>query len=366
MKKIILLFISIILLTGCGKVDKDKLIENFKDKVESSKSYTIDSNMEIYNAEDTFTYNIKVYYMDDDFFKVEMVNTLSNHEQIILRNNREVYVVTPSLNKSYKFVSEWPYNSSQSYILNTLVKDIDNANEIEFITEDEGYSLKVPVNYPNNNNLKYEKMFFDKDMDLKEVVVYDKEDIVSIKVKFAKIDYKANLKEEDFDVDKLIDENCCNTTPNNSNNTNSNENNNAKDNGNNNSSDENNKQNNNKTSNTSSLEDIVYPLYIPTNTYLKGKETVNTETGERVILTFNGEKNFVLIEETSQVKDEFEIIPVYGDPLMLSNTIGALSTNSLSWTADNVDYYLASNDLSTSEILTIASSLNSTNLVVEK
>ena len=366
MKKIILLFISIILLTGCGKVDKDKLIENFKDKVESSKSYTIDSNMEIYNAEDTFTYNIKVYYMDDDFFKVEMVNTLSNHEQIILRNNREVYVVTPSLNKSYKFVSEWPYNSSQSYILNTLVKDIDNANEIEFNTEDEGYSLKVPVNYPNNNNLKYEKMFFDKDMDLKEVVVYDKEDIVSIKVKFAKIDYKANLKEEDFDVDKLIDENCCNTTPNNSNNTNSNENNNAKDNGNNNSSDENNKQNNNKTSNTSSLEDIVYPLYIPTNTYLKGKETVNTETGERVILTFNGEKNFVLIEETSQVKDEFEIIPVYGDPLMLSNTIGALSTNSLSWTADNVDYYLASNDLSTSEILTIASSLNSTNLVVEK
>lgn len=366
MKKIILLFISIILLTGCGKVDKDKLIETFKDKVESSKSYTIDSNMEIYNAEDTFTYNIKVYYMDDDYFKVDMVNTLSNHEQVILRNNRDVYVVTPSLNKSYKFVSEWPYNSSQSYILNTLVKDIENAKEIEFSEEDDGYSLKVPVNYPNNSNLTYEKILFDKDMNLKMVTVYDADDIMAIKVVFAKIDYKANLKEEDFDVDKLIDENCCNTDPN------PKQENNEKEQNNNENSNSSNQSNNSeandqkKTSETSSLQDIIYPLYVPTNTYLKEKETVNTESGERVILTFYGDKNFVLIEEVSKVKEEFEIIPVYGDPLMLSNTIGALSTNSLSWSSNNVDYYLASNDLTTSEILTIADSLNGTNLVVEK
>ena len=57
----------------------------------------------IYNAEDTFSYDVKVFYMDDDYFKVDMINTLSNHEQVILRNNNDVYVVTPSLNKSYKF-----------------------------------------------------------------------------------------------------------------------------------------------------------------------------------------------------------------------------------------------------------------------
>ena len=337
MKRILLLFISLLLLTGCGKVDKDKLIKNFKDAVESSKSYVLESKMEIYNAEDTFNYDIKVSYMDDDYFKVDMVNTLSNHEQIILRNNNEVYVVTPSLNKSYKFVSEWPYNSSQSYILNSLVKDIDNDEEIEFNKEEDGYSLIVDVDYPNNANLKYEKLTFDKNMNLKTVNVYDDEDIVSLKVEFTNIDYKANLKEEDFSVDNLIDENCCNTDSNN--------------------------ENDNDEEETSSLEDIIYPLYVPANTYLKDKETVNTENGERVILTFNGDKNFVLIEEASKVYDEFEIIPVYGDPTMLSNTIGALSTNSLSWSINNVDYYLASNDLSQAEILTIADSLNTTNLV---
>lgn len=360
MKKILLLFISILLLTGCGKVDKDKLIKNFKNDVESSKSYTLESKMEIYNAEDTFEYDIKVAYMDGDYFKVDMVNTLSNHEQVILRNGEEVYVVTPSLNKSYKFVSEWPYNSSQSYILNSLVKDIDEDEDITFNKEDDGYSLIVDVDYPNNANLKYEKILFDKDMNLKTVSVYDDEDIISLKVDFNKIDYKANLKEEDFSVDNLVDENCCNNNNNNDNSASKGTENNQETNP---EASESNTETNTEEQETSSLEDIIYPLYVPANTYLKNKETVNTENGERVILTFNGDKNFVIIEEASKVYDEFEIIPVYGDPTMLSNTIGALSTNSLSWSIDNVDYYLASNDLTQSEILSIADSLNTTNLV---
>lgn len=334
MKKLLLL-LSIVLLTGCGKIDKDKLVNTFKNDVESSKSYIVESKVEIYSAEDTFSYDVKVFYMDDDYFKVDMVNTLSNHEQIILRNNNEVYVVTPSLNKSYKFVSEWPYNSSQSYILNSLVQDIEEDEEIVFEELEDGYSLKVDVNYPNNDELEYEVLLFDKKMNLKNVVVYDTEDIVSIKVDFNKIDYKANLSKEDFSVDKMIQDNCCNGEL-------------------------------DTTEETSKIEDIIYPLYVPANTYLKNREFVNTDNGERVILTFNGDKNFVLIEETSSMSEEFEIIPVYGDPLMLNDTIGALSTNSLSWSVDNVDYYLTSNDLTTSEIMQIADSLTVSNLVSEK
>ena len=334
MKKLLLL-LSVVLLTGCGKIDKDKLVNTFRDDVESSKSYVVESSMEIYSAEDTFSYDVKVFYMDDDYFKVDMVNTLSNHEQVILRNNNEVYVVTPSLNKSYKFVSEWPYNSSQSYILNSLVKDIDNDDDVVFEEKEEVYNLKVDVNYPNNDELEYEVLTFDKKMNLKSVAVYDSEDIISIKVDFKKIDYKANLSVEDFSVDKMIDENCCSNEI-------------------------------EESTETSKIEDVIYPLYVPANTYLKNREFVNTDNGERVILTFDGDKNFVLIEEMSNVSEEFEIIPVYGDPLMLNDTIGALSTNSLSWTVNNVDYYLASNDLTTSEIMQIADSLAVSYVVSEK
>lgn len=327
MKKIFLLLIIGMLLTGCGKVNKDNLIDSFKNDVDSSKSYYVEAKLEIFNSEDTFTYNMKVYYMDDDYFKVNMVNTVNGHEQIILRDSESVYVVTPSLNKSYKFMSEWPYNSSQAYILNSLVKDINEDDDVEYSVGDDEYSLIVDVNYPNNTNLKYEKIIFDKNKKLKSVLVYDESDVVCIKVQFNKIDYKADLNEKDFNVDELTVFND-NTKP------------------------------------SSSLDDVIYPLYVPTNTYLKDKQTINTETGKRVILTFNGDKNFVLIEEETSLQDEFVTLPVYGDPLMLSDTVGALSSNSLSWTSNYVDYYLAGSDLSTEELLSIADSLNTNNTTV--
>ena len=48
----------------------------------------------IINNEDTYDYNVKVSYKKDDYYKIELVNTLNNHEQVILRNDDGVYVDT--------------------------------------------------------------------------------------------------------------------------------------------------------------------------------------------------------------------------------------------------------------------------------
>ena len=342
MKKIIFIVLGLFLLTGCGGVDKDKLINNFIDSVDESKSYYLKGDMEIYNGEDTFSYKMDVYYMDDDYFKVEMVNNVNNNEQIILRDKEAVYVVTPSLNKSYKFTSEWPYNSSQAYILSTLVKDIKNDDSITFEEVDGEYVLKAKVNYPNNSELTYQKLYFDSKMNLKAVDVFDKDDILAISVKFNKINYKAKLKEEDFNIDSIVDKKVNAEVEEES---------------------DVSKVEEDETVETATLEDVIYPLYVPADTYLKEKEMINTENGERAILTFNGAKNFVLIEETTIANQEYETIPVFGDPLLINDTIGVMSSNSLSWSDNNVNYYLASNDMSSAEILTVANSLNVTEYV---
>ena len=121
-------------------------------------------------------------------------------------------------------------------------------------------------------------------------------------------------------------------------------------------------QNNTQTS-SFNLDSVIYPLYIPGETYLTNSETIKTEDGNRVILTFTGEKNFVIIEEVAISEPTMKIVPVYGEPLMLSSAIGALTGNSLTWDSNNISYYLASTDLSTKEMLTIANSLGNTTLV---
>ena len=130
MKKLTLIAVGLMfLLTGCGKKTPEDLISKFEKTVNNSKSYTLKGNMEILSNEQTFTYSLEANFLKDNYYKVTLVNQTNNHEQIILRNNDGVYVITPSLNKSFKFQSEWPHSSSQSYILASIIKDIKNDTE---------------------------------------------------------------------------------------------------------------------------------------------------------------------------------------------------------------------------------------------
>ncbi len=385
MKKIALIAISLMfLLTGCGKKTPEDLIGKFEKNVNNSKSYTLKGNMEILSNEETFTYSIEASYLKDNFYKVTLVNQTNNHEQVILRNKDGVYVITPSLNKSFKFQSEWPNSSSQSYILASIINDIKNNPDASLEEINKGYVIQTKVNYPNNSELTYQKVYFDKNMNLENVEVYDNNDVVNIKMVFTSINFKSNLKEEDFSLDDIItptppqDLESGNKTNNkettnkdnpNKETTNNEDSNNASQSKSEYSSTPDSQNNSEcvneecdtKTSNI--LDSIIYPLYIPSETYLSNSEKIDTDDGNRVILTFAGDKNFVLIEEVANVSNEFEIIPVYGDPVMLSDTIAAKSANSMYWTSNNISYYLTSNDLSTEEMVTIAESLGNVTTV---
>ena len=174
MKKIILVaFLALFILCGCGKVNEKNIVKEFSNKVSNSKSYTIYGKMQIFSNEEKFDYSLAVYYLKDNYYKVNLINQTNNHEQVIIRNEDGVYVVTPSLNKSFKFQSEWPDNSSQAYILKSLVNDLKADKNIKYEKTEGGYILSCKVNYPNNSNLGYQKIYFDKKASPTKIEVYN-------------------------------------------------------------------------------------------------------------------------------------------------------------------------------------------------
>ena len=384
LKKIIGLTLAILLLvTGCGEKSGEDVVKSVSNKVSETTSYNLKGNMEIYADEETFTYSIEVDFLKDNFYKVKMVNQTNNHEQIILRNNDAVYVITPSLNKSFKFQSEWPENSSQAYILASIVSDINNDSAKTIEEVDGSYVVKSTVNYPNNPDLTYQKTTMDKEGNIKKNEIYNNKDELKMKVTFTNIDFKVSLKEDDFLLEEYITDNTENNSSTEEDKKETQEGT-EKD-------EEQKKENQSEektetdceeesckqeepetgacegdscTEETGSIENILYPLYVPSNTYLSSSDKVDTDVGDRIILTFAGDKNFVLVEEAATVSEEFEIIPVYGDPLIVNDTIGALGANSLSWTKDNISYYLTGTDLSTEELLTIGKSIGYNNQTV--
>ena len=338
MKKTFLIFILVVIfITGCGKTSSSKVVEEFGKKINNLKSYYVEGVMELINNEDIYTYNVKVSYKKNDYYKIDLVNTTNNHEQVILRNDTGIYVITPSLNKSFKFQSDWPYNNSQVYLLTSLLDDINNTDNIIMKEVDNKYVLTSNVNYPNNDKLTSQEIYMDKNYNVKEVRVLDKDGNVEIKMTFDKIDYSPKFKDNYFDLNQIIEEKNIGSNTDNKDN---------KDN------------KTGETKSTATIDDIVYPMYLPTNTYLTSQEKVSTSTGERLILTFDGDNPFILVEEVSKANDEHVIVPTFGELELLADSVAIVNNNSVNWYSNGIEYYLASNTMKTGEILEIVRSIS--------
>ena len=320
MKKIIvLLVISLLVLTGCGKYSKDNIIKSIENNID--KGYKLSGTLNVVNNDENYNYDIDVYNKGD-YYKVVLTNKANSHTQVILKNKDGVYVLTPALNKSFKFQSDWPYNNSQIYLLKSLINDIKEDKNVTFNKKEDSYVFKSKVRYVNNTKLDYQKVVIDKDLDFEKVIVYDKDGVEVMTMDFDSINYSYKFKSDDFDLDAIIDN-----------------------------SDE-------EIMESSSLEDVIYPLYIPNGTKLVNEDKIDKENGKRVIMNYDGDKSFLLVEETSDVFNEFTVIPTMGEPYLLMDTLGVVTNNSLSWTSGGVDYYLVSDVLSQNEMVEVAQSIS--------
>lgn len=325
MKKKILFCVAIfisLLVVGCGKFGESDLIKDFEKKIKTSKGYYLTGELEIINNDESYKYDVEVSYKAEDQFKVSMINQTNNHEQIILKNADGVYVLTPSLNKSFKFQSEWPYNNSQSYLLQVIINDINNDNDRTFEETEDGYVITAKANYSNNKDLVKQKIYFDKGKNIVKVEVLDYNDVVKIRMIFNSIDMNSTFDDDYFKLENVM-----------------------------------------KSSNVSedsdtvaAIKDVVFPMYLPEGTYLASQNKVSLDYGERIILSFTGNKPFTLVQETIQGSNGL-VIPVSGEPLMLSDSIGVVSENMANWVSNGIEYYLSSSALNQSEIIEVANSV---------
>lgn len=323
-KLLMMLFLLSFVFCGCNNGEID-IVSKLEEKINKLDSYQVTGVLSITNNEDTYYYDVVSSYKKDDNYRVSLINKSNNHEQIILKSNDEVYVVTPALNKSFKFQSSWPNNNSQIYILSSLINDIKNDDSREVKKVDSGYVIVSKVNYPNNISLVKQKVYATEAGDITKVEVLNDTNIAIMVMNFDNIDDKPVFKDDYFDINSIISEI---------------DNSNVSD------------------DKVGSIEDIIYPLYIPDGTVLIDQEKVFKDNGERIILTFDGEKPFLLVEETSVVENEFSIVPIFGEPDFLNDTLGAITDNSVSWSSNGIDYYLVSDVIGKTELIEIANSIS--------
>ncbi|MEO2075797.1 MAG: outer membrane lipoprotein carrier protein LolA [Bacillus sp. (in: firmicutes)] len=329
-KKLVLLMTGlmvIFLLAACGSKSQDDVVKELNGKLGDLSSYKVNAKMTLKMGSDSQVYNVEIWHKDPTFYRVNLKNAEKDQSQMILRNNEGVFVLTPALNKSFRFQSDWPQNSSQAYLYESLIKDIVSDKEAKFTSTKDFYVFETKTRYQNNSMLPTQEIKLNKsDLSPAVVKVMDPDRNALVTVEFSKVKFNASFDKDDFDMKK------------------------------------------NMTRAQLGLPamaeagdksfSVKYPTVELKGTKLIGEKEVAIEDGKRVVLTYDGKKSYTLVQEKVTAKVA-STTPTYveGDIVDLGLTIGAVTDHSISWSHGGVDYMIASKNLTKDEMIEVAKSV---------
>ncbi|RDW17171.1 DUF4367 domain-containing protein [Oceanobacillus arenosus] len=327
--KLLIFGLLILVLAACGEKSQEDVVKKLGENLEKLGSYKAQAEMTMNTGQEEQKFNIDIWHKKKDFYRVALSSNVDDKgSQIILKNADGVFVLTPALNKSFKFQSEWPQNSSQPYLYQSLINDVLKDSEAAFEANATSYIFRTKTNYQTNSNLPMQEIHFDKKtLTPMTVKVLDKDNNVLVEVNFASFELDSQFAEDDFSVEKNLAAGAASTTT------------------------------AGQESETPQVLSVMLPEYTA-GAELAEQKNVKLENGSRVLLTFAGERSFTLIEEHAEVFPTLsEPKEVQGEIVNLGYTLAALTDKTLEWTHDGVDYILASDELTKDEMIQVAESV---------
>lgn len=331
LKRVFVSLIAIMLvftITACGKKSKEDVQADLNKTAEKMDGYKANATLTIRTGVEAQTYNVEILHKKPSFYRVILKNTKKGQSQIIIRNDTGVFVLTPALNKSFKFQSDWPLNSSQAYLYESLIKDVLLDKNAKFTDGEKTYTFETKTNYQNNNMMPSQKVIFNKkNLAPKSVKIMDTDKNPMVEVSFKDFKFNAKSDKKDFDVNNNMKAAQVEGVP--------------------------------TMAQSGDSVAIMYPTEsaLPEGVSLQKEEEVEMNNSVRTILTYSGEKDFTIIQEKSTVAEVSTPIASSGEPVDLGDVIGILTSQSLSWSTDGVEYMIASEDLTTEEMIEVASSV---------
>ncbi|MGG4551577.1 MULTISPECIES: outer membrane lipoprotein-sorting protein [Paenibacillus] len=342
-------------LGGCGKKDADGVVKDLDKIVTKLESYQGSGTMTLHTGDKPQEYKVEVWYQNPSFYRIALTNAQKDITQIVLKNDQGVYVLTPSLNKSFRFQSDWPENQGQVYLYQTLVRSILSDNTRQFVSDKDSYVFDVAANY-NTHALVRQKIWLDKDdYAPKQVQVSDAEAKVVVEVKFDKFDFGAKFDNKSFDMQHNLDtagQRAKGTLLEVDENGMLVENMDASETGANAAGSD--------SSAAPALNEpfgVIVPTYLPEGVVYKDDKVVDDSDRSSVLLRYDGTYQFTVTESRSPDRT---VSLVAGTVVDLGFTAGLLTGDelqTLTWTVDGLEFRITSDNLPVSEMVKIAASM---------
>lgn len=322
--------LPLVLLFTLVACKENKVVEKkFPEIISELESYKLEASFETYFENGSKECNVLVYYMSPNYYRVELTNNVGKEKQIMIKNDKGVFIILPSINKTFKITSDWPECTNQPYLLHSLSKDIVTSEDIITKTENGNTALELKVKLFDNTEPVKEKIVFDQKTKLpKDIYIYRTNNSLFNHVSIKSIEKNPKLSNDIFVVDNTI---------------------------------------------TSSRLDyietpiefdrsITYPTFCPVNTKLYQEIILGDETDKRAVMKFNGDSSFTLVQaytkETETLKNEY----FTGDICVMAGSFGLVANNTIKFYSNGVEYIIASDNTSLVDLLMIGESLGDSDI----
>ena len=338
-KKIMLLVVVAVMLVlgGCGNPSKEDVMKKLSNKWNETKGYELNASMEIKTGSEPRVYDVEVWHTKPEFYKVNVTQSGNEESQMIVRNEEGVFVITPSLGKTYKFQSDWPAQNSQGYLIGTLAEDMKADKNAVMEEKEKEYIFETATRNNHKSLLPTQKIHIDKKTLLpNKVTIHDETGEEKISIKFDKIalgvehkvaEYKVEMDKpkaegEEPKEDEATEED--------------------------------------GEDQSKAEQQTYYPAANLEGTTLSDEQSMDIDNGRRIIMTFSGDKEYVVIQEPAEKPLNQLPVSIEGDPVDLGFAVAALTEQSIHWEANGMAFFVASDMLTQEELITVANSMTAT------
>lgn len=320
-----------ILITGCfGTKSPEDVIGDLNGTLEKMSGYKATAVLTLQTGSTPQEYDVEVWYQKPANYRVALTSKQRNITQIILRNDEGVFVLTPHLNKSFRFQSGWPENNGPLYLYETLVRSILDDSERKVNIDDKQYVFEVKANYSGNRSLTRQKIWLTEDFKPTHAEIMDGNMNTMVEISFKDFVFNPQFDEDAFDKDRNM-QTALMAIP---------------------------------TFGQAGAEEwptgsfgVIHPTYTPQGVKLAAVEPVQRGEDYSVVLQYKGAYEYKLLEaRPTAATVSYDV----GMPVNLGFTIGVLTgaadqQRMLTWELDGVEFTLVGN-LPEEEMVKIASS----------
>jgi outer membrane lipoprotein-sorting protein len=318
----------VLVAVGCGKRDAGSIVKDLDHVMNKMDSYQGAGRMVLNTSEQPQEYQVEVWYMNPNFYRISLKNAEKDITQIVLRNEQGVFVLTPHLKKSFRFQSDWPENQGQVYLYQSLVQSImDDKNRV-FASEKNAYVFVVLANY-QNEMLARQKIWLDKkNLTPQHVEVLDTNQKVMVTVDFTSFELGKKFEKDAFDMERYMTSWNLQTMP-------------------------------TMAGQTDKQQGfgIIEPSYIPQGVVKQDTTDMKLGEDQAVMLRYKGKYNYSLVEVRPQAMT-VSLLP--GTIVDLGYTLGVLTgldKKTLTWIHEGVEYRLSTADLPMNEMMKVATAV---------